>query len=125
MEISALSKFVRVSPRKLQLIAKTIGKLSLEQAIAQLAYLPKSGARELLKTILSATANAKQKGLGAGKLQFQKIEILSGGGMKRFRAVSRGMAHSYKKRMSHIRVVLSSKDETEIKKSIDKKLSNQ
>ncbi len=107
MEYIATAKYVRVTPRKLQLIADSIRRISPTAAVEKLAFIKKSGSRELQKVIASAVANAKNIGSADIKnLSFKKLEILSAGGMKRFRAVSRGMAHTYKKRMSHIRVVL-------------------
>ena len=66
----------------------------------------KSAAEPLSKTITSAIANAKQKGIDAEVLRFKTIEIMGGPSMKRWNAVSRGQAHAFKKRMTHIRIIL-------------------
>ncbi len=105
MDASAYIKYIRVSPRKLELLARRMSDMSPQQAIDKLTFMPQSGALELKKVIASALANAKNKNLSPD-LKFREIVVLPGGGMKRFRAVSRGMAHEYKKRMSHIKVVL-------------------
>ena len=108
MEITATAKYVRVTPRKLKILANSLVSFSPQQAVYRLTNIQKSGAVELKKLILSAIANNKNLNLVDEKLLIIKcINILSAGGMKRFRAVSRGMAHSYKKRMSHIKVVLT------------------
>ncbi|MBI4058390.1 50S ribosomal protein L22 [Candidatus Gottesmanbacteria bacterium] len=107
MEIKAVSKYIRVSPRKLKLIAQSIRSLKPQKATEVLAFMPKSGALEFRKVILSALANAKSQNATINDLNIASIEVLTGPAMKRFRAVSRGMAHAYKKRMSHIQVVLS------------------
>lgn len=108
MEIQATSQFIRVTPRKMQLLVKGIKSMHPSDAVVTLSYLKKSGAMPLKKVILSALANAKNKSVSDTKnLEFKKIEILTGPVMKRFRPVSRGMAHQYKKRMSHIKVVLT------------------
>lgn len=117
MEVSAISRFVRVSPRKMQILVKGIKLLEPQNAVVNLTYINKSGAMPLKKLILSAMANAKNKGItDTSALKFKQIEVLPGSAMKRFRPVSRGMAHQYKKRMSHVRVVLT-EDKSVLKKS--------
>lgn len=76
-------------------------------AVEILGHEPKSAAAPLKILIASAIANAKQKQAAVDSLRFKLIEVMGGPGLKRFHAVSRGMAHSYKKRMTHIRVVLT------------------
>jgi large subunit ribosomal protein L22 len=76
-------------------------------ALAKLVVTSQAGASPLAKAIASALANATQKQADGGALKFKTIEIMGGPAMKRFRAVSRGQAHSYKKRMTHIRVILT------------------
>ena len=65
-----------------------------------------------MKTVSSAIANAKQKGIEETGLRFKTIEIMGGPAIKRFNAVSRGQAHAYKKRMTHIRIILTDMKET-------------
>ena len=107
MEYQATTKYVRVSTRKVRLVADSIRKLSPTAALAALTHTPKAAAEPITKTIASAIANAKQKGVDEGVLHFKTIEIMGGPAMKRWQAVSRGQAHAFKKRMTHIRVILS------------------
>ena len=106
MEYEATTKYVRVSTRKVRLVADSVRKLTPSAAIAVLSKMTKSASVPLSKTIASALANAKQKGAVADGLIFKIIEIMGGPGLKRWHAVSRGQAHSFKKRMTHIRIVL-------------------
>lgn len=116
MDIYATSKYVRVSPRKMQLLAKSVAQNNASEAVIKLGFIQKSGATELKKTIASALANAKNRGIGVSDNFFIKeIHVLPGSAMKRFRAVSRGMAHEYKKRMSHIKVILAEKPKVDTK----------
>ena len=110
MDVAATSKYIRVSPRKLELLVRGIKSYPPTQALTQLEFIHESGARPLHKVIASALANAKNRNLKTDSLIFKQIEVTPGGALKRFRAVSRGMAHSYKKRMSHIRVTLTDAD---------------
>lgn len=112
-DIAAIAKYVRVSPRKLQLVADGVRMMTPERAVTQLNFLQKSGAVELKKVILSALANARLQNFDPATLKIKFLNILPGTAMKRFRAVSRGMAHTYKKRMSHISVVLTTSDKTQ------------
>lgn len=103
----ATSKYIRVSTRKVRLVTDAVKTHSVTEAIAQLSIMPKRAAGFLKKTIDSAVANAKQKNAAVDQLAIVRIEVMGGPVMKRFHAVSRGMAHSYKKRMTHVRVVLT------------------
>lgn len=106
MEYQATTKYVRVATRKVRLVADAVRKLTPSAAIAALSQINKSASAPLSKTIASALANAKQKGAAEDVLRFKTIEIMGGPAMKRWQAVSRGQAHAFKKRMTHIRIVL-------------------
>lgn len=107
MEYQATSKYVRESTRKVRLLADSIRKLSPAAALSQLELMPKGAAKPLGKVVASAIANAKQKQVKVESLSFKIIEVMGGPVMKRWHAVSRGQAHAYKKRMTHIRIVLT------------------
>lgn len=107
MEFVATTKYVRVSTRKVRLVADSIRKMTPGAALTALTHTPKAAAEPLTKTISSAIANAKQKGVEAAGLKFKTIEIMGGPAMKRWNAISKGQAHAFKKRMTHIRVVLT------------------
>ena len=107
MEFSATAKYIRMSPRKVRQVADTVRQLVPAVALDQLRELPKRAAKPLSDVIRSATAQAKAKEIGIDALHFRTIEVMGGQRMKRWRAVSRGQAHTYKKRMSHIRVILT------------------
>lgn len=107
MEYQATSKYVRVSTRKVRLVADSIRHMKPDIAFLYLSSLPKSASEPMVKVLRSALANAKEKQVKTEGLTFKKIEVMGGPVMKRWRAVSRGMAHGYKKRMTHIRVVLT------------------
>jgi len=119
MEYQATSKYVRVSTRKMRLVADAIRKLTPSMALLQLNAMPKVAAVPIFKVISSAIANAATKGVLAENLQFKRIEVMGGTVLKRWNAVSRGQAHSFKKRMTHICVVLTEKN-IEVQKVIEK-----
>jgi large subunit ribosomal protein L22 len=106
MEVKAVQKFVRMSPRKLRPVADVARGLKPTEAIEVLPHLGKRAANPLNKVIKTALANAKQKGVSQDDLDFKEIQINEGPRLKRGRPVSRGRWHPFQKRMSHIRVVL-------------------
>jgi large subunit ribosomal protein L22 len=107
MEYTATSKYIRTSTRKLRVIGDAVRKISPVAALVQLARMPKAGAKEMAKVIASAVANAKQKEVKEETLKFKRIEVMGGPVMKRWHAASKGQAHPYKKRMTHICIVLT------------------
>lgn len=107
MEFVSTSKFLIISPRKVRPLVKQILGFTPERALAVLSVLNKSASLPLAKAIKTVLANAKtQGGVSGEKLVFKSIEVGEGPRLKRGRPVSRGRWHPYKKRMSHIRVVL-------------------
>lgn len=107
MEYQAIAKYVRVSTRKVRLVADAIRTSAPEVAMTQLSQLPRAGALPILRILASALANAKAKQADVSSLRLKQIEVMGGPVMKRWRAVSKGQAHTYKKRMTHIRIVLT------------------
>ncbi len=107
MEYEATAKYIRMSTRKLRLVAGSIRQISPASALVALDRMPKFAAEPIASVIRSVFANAKQKQAKEEALRFKTIEVMGGPAMKRFRAVSRGQGHAYKKRMTHIRVVLT------------------
>lgn len=111
MKIIAEAKHIRLSPRKIKLVAAVIGDLkNPQEALTILKFLGKRAAEPLLKVIKSALANAKHNfKLNEKNLIIKEIQINEGPVLKRGRAVSRGRWHRILKRTSHIKVVLEEK----------------
>ncbi len=107
MNYIATAKYIRMSPRKVRVVATAVKKFTPAQALVYLGAATRYAAGPLAKAISSALASAKSASVDIDKLKFRAIEIGVGPAMKRMRAVSRGQGHGYKKRMSHIRVVLT------------------
>lgn len=107
MEITTIQKYLHTSPRKLRLVSDMIRNMEPARALAILGLTPKAAAKDLEKALKTVLANAKQKGLDESKLTFKKVEINESMKMRRFRAGTRGRVKPYKKRMSHIKIVLT------------------
>ncbi len=107
MEIIAKSTSVRVSPRKVRLVADSIRMLSVEDALRALTVINKRGSYVLEKTLTSAIANALNNAHAKRENLFIKsIDVNEGISFKRFHPSTRGRVHPYKKRGSNIRIVL-------------------
>jgi len=110
-EARSIQRFVLISPKKLRVIANSLRGMPAQDVVEKLALIKKRGSLVLRKVISAALANAKLKGLSADKLILKEIQINEGPRLKRFRAGARGRIKPYKRRMSHIRVVLSETQE--------------
>lgn len=107
MAVQAIAKGVRMSPRKVSVVAKLVKGRSVEDALTILAHTPRRAATPVVKAIKSAKANADNNhGYKADTLRIIEISVTPGVRYKRFRPVSRGMAHPYQLRTSHIKVVV-------------------
>src|SRR3989344_3420312 len=107
MLYTATAKYVRLSPRKVRLVSRAISGKRVDAALSSLSILSKAAAEPIRNVVESAGSGAKQKKANIATLVISTIDVMGGPVMKRWHAVSRGTAHSYKKRMTHIKVVLS------------------
>jgi large subunit ribosomal protein L22 len=108
MEVQAVEKYIRISPKKARLVADVIRGDKAVNALATLRFMPKKAAGIIHKALHSAVANATNNaGLDKDTLVISKITIDKGPSLKRFRPRSRGMASALLKRTSHITVVVS------------------
>ncbi len=104
-QVMAVEKYIRMSPRKVRLVADLVRGKGVDEAIALLKLTPKAAAREVEKAINSAAANATQNfGLERGGLFVSSIRADGGPTLKRFKAGARGRAKPIKKRSAHITV---------------------
>ena len=102
----AVSRFIRISPRKVRLVLDMIRKQPVQKAFLILQGTKKKGARVVAKILKSALANAKVKKLDEDKL-FVRLAFADGGpAMKRFLPRAMGRADKILKRSAHITVVL-------------------
>ena len=110
MEVKAIAKNIRISPRKVRLVADAIRNLSVDSALKVLEAAEKQAARPLVKALKSAVANAVNNAKqDRTNLAIASLQISQGQALKRFRPSTRGRIHPYKKRGSTITVVLREK----------------
>ena len=108
MEITAITRYARMSPKKVREVARTVQGRKAAEAVEYLTLVPRKSARLIAKTLLSAIANAENNNnLSADNLVVKSAIVEMGPVLKRFKAGARGTAMPRRKKMSHIRVVLS------------------
>ncbi len=109
----ARAKYIRVSPQKARLVVDLIRGQQAEEAIQTLRFTKKRVAREILKALRSAIANAERKADDAGEtldvdaLFVTGCFVNEGPRWKRLRPAPMGRAFRYQKRTSHIVVQVS------------------
>lgn len=110
MEATAYFKNLHISAKKLRFILPEIKKMTPSESLTRLFYSPKKGARVFYKAIKSAIDNAKYAlKVEADLLEFKLFTVEQGNALKRFRPGGRGTAKPYKKKYSHIKIVLTVK----------------
>jgi len=112
MEARAISRHVRMTPRKVRLVVDLIRGKSVEEAYATLQYTKKAAALPVLKTLRSAVSNAMQEegGIGVDDLRVTEAFADPGPTWKRIRPRAMGRAYRVRKRTSHITVVVGTDD---------------
>jgi ribosomal protein L22 len=109
--VRAQAKYVRSSPRKARLVCDQIRGKSVEDARAILATTPRAVARDWIKVLESAVANAENNHELVGEdLRIKSIHADDGPTLKRFRPRAMGRATKIRKRTSHLTILLSPKE---------------
>lgn len=107
MSAQAIAKGIRISPRKVSVVAALVRGRSVEDALTILSHTPRRAALPVTKVIESAKANADYNhGYKPDTLVITEISVTPGSRLKRFRPAARGRALPYQKKTSHIRVVV-------------------
>jgi large subunit ribosomal protein L22 len=113
MDVQAITKYARMSPKKVREITRVIQGRAASEAIELVRFIPRKSARLVSKTLQSAVANAENNAeLSIETLIVKRALVESGPVLKRFKAAARGSASPRRKRMSHIRIVLSDESPT-------------
>ncbi len=107
-DVRAQLKFLRMSPRKVRLVADLMRGRSVLRTVNTLSLLNKRAAKPLLKLLRSAMANAEHNfSLSSENLKISTITVNAGPTLKRFMPKAHGRATPVRERMSHINLVLS------------------
>jgi large subunit ribosomal protein L22 len=107
MEIRAMARFVRISPRKVRLVMDEVRGKKVEDALNMLTFAPQKGGRLLRKLIRSAVSNAQHNNnLDPDSLVIKSVYADEGPALKRFIPRAQGRATQIRKRTSHLTVIL-------------------
>ena len=106
MEATAKVTFVRIAPRKVQIVLDLIRNQDAEKAMAILKYTPKAACEVVAKLLKSAMANAENKDMDVSKLYVAECYVCQGPTLKRIRPRAQGRAYRINKKTSHITLVL-------------------
>jgi len=114
----AIARNIRVSPRKLNLVAQQIRGKRVDRALNELSFSPKRIARDVKKVLQSAIANAENNhDLDVDDLVVKEASVGKNLVMKRFHARARGNAGGIEKFFSQITIVVEEKREEAPKKA--------
>jgi large subunit ribosomal protein L22 len=113
-EARAVVRHVKMSPRKVRIVANMVRGKNVDDAIATLKLLPKKSAKLIEKAINSAAANADDKSKGKANIDsliVKSIQIDNGPILKRWMPRAMGRANRIQHRTSHITVVVAEPSE--------------
>lgn len=107
MEVRAVAKGVRRSPRKVRLVVDAVRGRPVAEALVMLQFMPQAAARDVFKVVKSAAANAENNfELDASDLVIRRIYVDEGPTLKRFKTKAHGRPAPRLRRSSHITAVV-------------------
>ena len=110
MLAKAKAKHLRMTPRKMRVVAKQIRGKGVQAVIDYLNFCKRRAATPILKVVKSALANAEQKGgIDVDNLYLKTVLVDDGPTMRRWMPRARGMATKVLKRTSHVSIELEEK----------------
>ncbi len=108
MQVKAVSRYVRISPQKVRMLAGVIKGKPVDVGLNILKFMPQKAAAIVDKVVRSAVSNADQHpDIDIDSLVIGNLFVDQGPMAKRFRARARGRGSRILKRTSHITVILS------------------
>lgn len=113
---NARLRYLKIAPRKTRKIADSIRGLRATEAEAELLYRPQRAAEPILKLLRSAVSNAQNKNLNRNNLYVSEIKVDQGPMLKRSMPRAKGRATMIQKKMSHISITLSEKENLKSRK---------
>lgn len=107
---SATSRYLRISPTKINVILKKIRGKSYREALTILKFLPQKAGSIVWQTLYSAVSNATNNfELKKEKLIIQEAYVNNGPILKRMRARAKGRAFKIQKKMAHLTIRVEEK----------------
>ncbi|MDY5947975.1 MAG: 50S ribosomal protein L22 [Oscillospiraceae bacterium] len=104
---TAKATYIRIAPRKVQIVLDLIRNQPADKAMAILKYTPKAACEPLMKLLKSAIANAENNNnMDPARLYVAECSVSQGPTLKRIRPRAHGRAFRINKKTSHINLVL-------------------
>ena len=116
MEARAVARNIRMSARKMRLVIDQIRDKDVNEAYSILQFSKKAAAEPIDKALRSAVANAVNKAdvqgdvLDVDTLYVRECYVNEGPTLRRYRAAAMGRAAPIRKRMSHVTIVVDTKE---------------
>ncbi len=110
MQARAIVRHIQMSPRKMRVVANMVRGERLDEALAQLTFMPKKAAGIIAKALRSAAANAEDRSGGEVDIDSLVVESISVDGgpvIKRWMPRAMGRATRTNHRTSHLTIVVS------------------
>src|SRR5437899_12525304 len=96
MEVSAVQRFVRRTPRKARLVADSVKGMKVSEALALLEFSPKHAAKDVAKAIKSAAANAEHNfNINRDDIVLKQLLIDESPTFRSRRPISTRMTHNH------------------------------
>jgi large subunit ribosomal protein L22 len=107
MEIKVKNRFIKMSSKKLRLVANLIRGAKVDVALNQLKFANKKAVEPIAKLLKSAIASAEHDfEMDKNNLFVKEIRIDEGGMLKRWTPKAHGSATPIRKRLSHINIIV-------------------
>ena len=104
---TAKATYIRIAPRKVQIVLDLIRNQPADKAMAILKYTPKAACEPLMKLLKSAIANAENNNnMDVSRLYVAECSVSQGPTLKRIRPRAQGRAFRINKKTSHITLEL-------------------
>ncbi len=116
MEVQSLYRFARISAFKARQMTREIHGLPAAEALDIIQFSPMKASQLVGQTLKSAIANAENNhNLDVAKLTVKEATVGEGPSLKRMMTRARGSGATIKRRMSHIRIILTDEREMPVR----------
>jgi large subunit ribosomal protein L22 len=117
MQARAVRKYIRNAPMKMRAVVNAVRDKGVAEAVSALGFMPQRATDPIERTLRDAVFNMieqnRDERVEEDDLFIKEIKVDEGPAYKRFRPAARGRAHPYKKRTSHLTVIVATADERE------------
>jgi large subunit ribosomal protein L22 len=108
MQVKAIARYVRMSPRKVRRVLDQIRGRSYRDALIILEFMPYTACEPILKLLRSAVANAEHNnGLDPVSLVISEAFADAGPSLRRYRPRAQGRAYQIRKPTCHITIAVA------------------